>query len=166
MQCGKLVRDRIVDLILKKGQACAWHVAEAREEREQKLGEKLLEECFEFVTAESPEELADLSEVVRKAIAFYGFDETALQAARGSPPVYDVIQVREEARRMDIQLALIEATEDFANDPSQTCMAVLLSVFDQAVSFYGFDRMMLEAMRLAKLQERGGFDDWIILDVS
>lgn len=166
MKYGKLVRDKVVDRIFKKGQTCVYHVATTREERVQTLGDKLLEECFEFTTAETPEEAIDIDEAARKAIAFYGFDGTALQAARGSPPDYDALQVRDDARRMDIQFALIEAAEDFVVDPDLRRMAVFLSVFDQAVSFYGFDRGMLEVLRVNKYRERGGFDDWIILDES
>jgi predicted house-cleaning noncanonical NTP pyrophosphatase (MazG superfamily) len=166
MKYGKLVRDLVVDLILKKGQMCVYHIATTQEERVQTLGDKLLEECFEFTAAETPEEAVDIDEAARKAIAFYDFDGVALQVARGSPPVYDTLQVRDDERRMDIQFALIEAAEDFVVDPDQRRMAVFLSVFDQAVSFYGFDRGMLEAMRLAKLRERGGFDNWVILDES
>ncbi|MCC6563860.1 nucleoside triphosphate pyrophosphohydrolase [Candidatus Uhrbacteria bacterium] len=164
MKYGKLVRDGIIRIIQEKGEPCSYHVADTREERQDKLVFKLMEECAEFATEESPDEAVDIDEVVRAMIVFYAFDEAALQAARGSPAVFDAGEVLEEDRRLEIQLALVEAAEDFAVQPVLERMAVFLTLFDQAVSFYGFDREMLEAMRIAKRRERGGFDGWIILD--
>ncbi len=63
MRYDKLVRDRIIDIIEAKGQRATWHVA-TDEEYRQKLSEKLQEEALEFSENPSPEEMADVFEVI------------------------------------------------------------------------------------------------------
>jgi predicted house-cleaning noncanonical NTP pyrophosphatase (MazG superfamily) len=59
----KLVRDRIPEIINKKGKTCKFRVADQVEYRE-KLKEKLLEESLEFIDDPCIEELADIQEVI------------------------------------------------------------------------------------------------------
>lgn len=67
---NKLVRDKMPDRIIAKGEECLFHTATEEEYRE-KLGEKFLEEWNEYLASDSLEkldqsadELADILEVV------------------------------------------------------------------------------------------------------
>ena len=63
MSYGKLVRDRIIDIIRANGENPIYHTL-SDEEYLAELHKKLFEEANEFVEADDPEELADLLEVV------------------------------------------------------------------------------------------------------
>ena len=63
MRYNKLVRDKIISIIQKNGRTPIFHVADDSEYWE-KLKAKLSEEVKEFLESESPEELADILEVV------------------------------------------------------------------------------------------------------
>ena len=63
MSYGKLVRDRIIDIIKSKGENPIYHTL-SDEEYLKELHKKLFEEANEFVENDDPEELADLLEVV------------------------------------------------------------------------------------------------------
>jgi predicted house-cleaning noncanonical NTP pyrophosphatase (MazG superfamily) len=60
---SKLVRDKIPELIIRSGRIPKTHIAD-EEEFHQRLNDKLLEECEEFLQSGKPEELADILEVV------------------------------------------------------------------------------------------------------
>jgi predicted house-cleaning noncanonical NTP pyrophosphatase (MazG superfamily) len=63
MSYGKLVRDKIVDIIRKNGETPKYHTLND-EEYLKELHKKVFEEANEFVEEDSLEELADLLEVV------------------------------------------------------------------------------------------------------
>ena len=63
MSYGKLVRDRIVDIIRVNGENPKYHTL-SDEEYLVELHKKLFEEANEFIENDDPEELADLMEVL------------------------------------------------------------------------------------------------------
>ena len=63
MSYGKLVRDKIIDIITANGENPIYHTL-SDEEYLKELHKKLFEEANEFIEEDSPEELADLLEVV------------------------------------------------------------------------------------------------------
>ena len=63
MSYGKLVRDRIIDIIRANGENPIYHIL-SDEEYLNELHKKLFEEANEFVENDDPEELADLLEVI------------------------------------------------------------------------------------------------------
>ena len=63
MSYGKLVRDRIIDIIKANGETPIYHTL-SDEEYLTELHKKLFEEAQEFIEDDSPEELADLLEVL------------------------------------------------------------------------------------------------------
>ena len=63
MSYGKLVRDKIIDIITANGEKPIYHTL-SDEEYLNELHKKLFEEANEFVEEDSPEELADLLEVI------------------------------------------------------------------------------------------------------
>lgn len=81
MNHGKLVRDRIPEIIKAKKQAPITRIA-GSEEYFQKLKEKLLEETSEFLEAESKSELADIIEVINAICDFKKIPIEELEKAR------------------------------------------------------------------------------------
>jgi predicted house-cleaning noncanonical NTP pyrophosphatase (MazG superfamily) len=81
---GKLVRDRIPEIIRADGAEPVVHVA-GPEEYHTRLRDKLGEEVAEFLgagDAEAPEELADLLEVVWALARDLGLDPAQLEKLR------------------------------------------------------------------------------------
>jgi len=81
MRYDKLVRDRIPEVIKAKGKTPSIHVADDVEYW-QKLKEKLQEEVDEFKASESPEELADIIEVLHAIRRAKNLDWDELEQVR------------------------------------------------------------------------------------
>lgn len=81
MKYHKLVRDRIPEIIEKDGKFCRWqHVSE--EQFSALLEEKAEEELAELWNSQSPEKLADLSEVLHTLAAAHGWDWSEVETLR------------------------------------------------------------------------------------
>jgi predicted house-cleaning noncanonical NTP pyrophosphatase (MazG superfamily) len=84
IEYNKLVRDRIPEIIRRRGKTCGTRTL-GDSEYKQALLMKLLEEAHEAANAPQSElvgELADLLEVVDALIETYDLDEAALDAVR------------------------------------------------------------------------------------
>ncbi len=75
---GKLVRDKIPEIIRKDGKIPVVYKA-SEEEYGLKLREKLKEEVAEFLKEESKEELADILEVIDSICDFKNFNKEELE---------------------------------------------------------------------------------------
>lgn len=69
---NKLVRDKIPDIITATGNPVIFHIAE-NQDIKGLLKDKLREEVEEFCFSKSPEELADIQEVIRAICTHYGY---------------------------------------------------------------------------------------------
>jgi predicted house-cleaning noncanonical NTP pyrophosphatase (MazG superfamily) len=86
MKYNKLVRDKIPNIIKKKGDVAKVHIA-SKSEFEKKLNEKLLEEVKEYLENNTKEELADVLEVVysickNKKINLKSLEKTRVEKAK------------------------------------------------------------------------------------
>ena len=79
----KLVRDLIPEIIAAKGGEAKTHIAE-QEEYKKKLREKLQEEVAEFLESGTPEELADVMEVVYALGEIAGVNPADLERIRAA----------------------------------------------------------------------------------
>ena len=78
---NKLVRDKIPEIIKKRGAKFSVHVA-GSEEYLQKLKEKLQEEVKEFLESEETEELADILEVIYAIAKAKNMNKSELEKIR------------------------------------------------------------------------------------
>ena len=81
MKYNKLVRDKIPEILDKKGVKYKIHIAN-KKEYWQKLKEKLLEEIKEFSKSESIEEFADILEVLDAVRDYKKFDKIKLETIK------------------------------------------------------------------------------------
>ena len=81
MKQGKLIRDKIPEVIRQKGGFPVTRVADDREYWKA-LKAKLKEEVEEFVASESVEELADILEVIEAICRFRKIDRVGLEKVR------------------------------------------------------------------------------------
>ncbi len=85
---GKLVRDKIRDIIIEKGQKPLGYFS-SKKEFKRRLAEKLVEEANEFCEDKNEEELADVLEVVDAIYKVYGYSKDA---------VHDIQEKKRKAR--------------------------------------------------------------------
>ena len=78
---GKLVRDRIPEIIRSRGERAEYHVLDD-EAYKKALLEKLCEETAELLDNPSLEERADVAEVLRTLDEIFGFSSEAVETAR------------------------------------------------------------------------------------
>lgn len=78
---NKLVRDKIPDIILSKGDKCKTEIL-SDEDYIKMLDLKLIEEMEEYQIDKSIEELADLLEVIYAAAAARGYSTVQLEKIR------------------------------------------------------------------------------------
>jgi len=78
MKFGKLVRDKIPDIIRSKGETAVTHIADDTE-YQTKLREKVSEELAEFDAKPCAEEMADLQEVCEALTKAHGISWEEVQ---------------------------------------------------------------------------------------
>lgn len=59
---------------------------------------------------------------------------------------------------------LLEEVKEFISEPNEEELADILEVLDSIKKFKGFEEDEIENLKNSKLNERGGFEDKIILD--
>lgn len=81
MRYDKLVRDRVPDIIMAKGESCTTHIADEAE-YETQLFEKLREETEELVRDRSIGEIADVLEMIDAIAALKKFSQEEIDAVK------------------------------------------------------------------------------------
>lgn len=81
MRYNKLVRDRIPEIIIKKGGKPKIHVA-GKEEYWQKLKDKLHEEVKEFIRDGSKEEIADILEIIEAICSYKRYNKSQIKSLK------------------------------------------------------------------------------------
>jgi len=78
---NKLVRDKIPDVIRRNGGNPSFHIAVCLE-FEYQLKNKLREEVEEFCESGSPEEIADILEVIDAICKYHGFSKRTIERVK------------------------------------------------------------------------------------
>ena len=81
MKYNKLVRDRIPEIIRKRGEVAVIHIA-SKKEYWKKLKEKLGEETNEFLKASSKDEIVDILEIIHAICDYKKIDMKKLESLR------------------------------------------------------------------------------------
>ncbi len=79
----------------------------------------------------------------------------------GRKPVYH--QASEEEYRTKLLDKLVEEATEFIYAPSEEELADIVEVLDAIIDLFGFDIEEIENMKMAKLKNRGGFREKLIL---
>jgi predicted house-cleaning noncanonical NTP pyrophosphatase (MazG superfamily) len=99
---NKLVRDKIVDIILKNKKQCNYRIAKSDEEYEKYLKLKLIEEVHEFLEEPCPAEVGDILDVLDTMMTFYGIDPSHMESDR---------IIKKEARGVFDKKIILESVE-------------------------------------------------------
>lgn len=99
---NKLVRDKIVENIQKKGHNATYSVLEEKQYFEE-LDKKLIEEVNEFIEAHNEEEMADIMEVIETIIIQRGMSLKKIEEIKQKK--------REKAGSFDSKIYLISVEE-------------------------------------------------------
>jgi len=81
MKSGKLVRDKVPEIISNEGKSPVTHTATEKEYWE-KLKDKLKEEVNEFAASEEEEELADILEIIHSICDYRKINKKQLELIR------------------------------------------------------------------------------------
>ena len=98
MNNTKLVRDLIPDIIKSSGKTSTYYSLVDDTEYLMRLKVKLLEEVYEFLESESPEEIADIYEVIGAICRLKKFSDEKIRAIQ--------IQKRDKAGSFDKKIIL------------------------------------------------------------
>ena len=78
---NKLVRDKIINIIEKKGRKPVYKILDDIEFKDE-LQKKLIEECNEYLISNNPNELADILEITLKLAQIHNINKTELENLR------------------------------------------------------------------------------------
>lgn len=158
---NKLVRDKIPELIRKKGGVPYSHIATGSE-LEQALWDKVAEEFAEAKKVPSTDEFADILEVLYATAHFYNltpnhveqvFQRAEKEALPTGPdaqkPLWELLESRIEAAKVRPSM--------------ETFVAALDTVYAVAV-YAGSSAYVLDQVRQQKFSQKGGFSQGIILE--
>lgn len=150
---GKLVRDKIPEIIAKDGKTPIFRTA-SRVERVMRLAEKLVEETGGFAASGKIEKLADAREVVLALCNALGLSSEKL-----SEIATEVIVCGTALER-----TLVEQAKGFAASGKPEKLADIQGLIFAICEELGVRFERLEEIRKRKLEEHGGFKKGIILE--
>lgn len=169
MKYEKLVRDRIPEIIEKKGEIAETHIAEEKEFKEM-LRKKLDEEIEEFDKEPSAHELADTLEVLQALAIIHDFKwervkeilkKKTHEDSESSEPDPDT---DEKELRLTLRDEFDAAVAEFDKAHDAYKMADILGVLQALARAYDIKWDRVKEVQHNKAKERGGFEQRIILD--